>query len=128
MKLLLDTHLLIWAAGAPDKLSKKARKLIEDRDNEIAFSAVSIWEIAIKYALDRPDLRVDPHLMRRGCLENAMTELVMTSNHAIIAASLPPVHKDPFDRMLVAQAMAEGITLLTADETIAQYRGPIRLV
>jgi len=128
MRLLLDTHLLIWTAGAPDKLSKKARKLIEDRDNEIAFSAVSIWEIAIKYALDRPDFRVDPHLVRRGCLDNAMTELPMTSDHAIITASLPPIHRDPFDRLLVAQAMAEGITLLTADETIARYRGPIRLV
>lgn len=128
MKLLLDTHLLIWAAGAPDKLSKKARKLIEDRDNEIVFSAVSIWEIAIKYALNRPDFNVDPHLVRRGCLDNAMTELAMTSAHAITTASLAPIHRDPFDRLLVAQAMTEGVTLLTADTTIAQYRGPIRLV
>lgn len=128
MKLMLDTHLLIWTAAAPDKLSKKARKLIEDRDNEIAFSAVSIWEIAIKYALQRPDFNVDPHLVRRGCLDNAMTELAMTSAHAITAASLPPIHKDPFDRLLIAQAMAEGVTLLTADEAIARYRGPIRLV
>ena len=128
MKLLLDTHLLIWTAGDPNKLSKAARTLIEDRGNEIAFSAVSIWEIAIKFALNRPDFVVDPHLVRRGCLENAMTELAITSAHAIITASLPPIHKDPFDRLLVAQAMAEGITLLTADETIAQYRGPIRLV
>jgi PIN domain nuclease of toxin-antitoxin system len=89
---------------------------------------VSIWEIAIKFALNRPEFAVDPHLVRRGCIENAMTELGMTSAHAIITASLPPIHKDPFDRLLVAQAMAEGITLLTAEETIAQYRGPIRLV
>lgn len=128
MKLLLDTHLLIRAAAAPDMLSKKARKLIEDRDNEITFSAVSIWEIAIKYALARPDLNVDPHLLRRGCLDNAMTELPMTSDHAIVTASLPPIHRDPFDRLLIAQAMSEGITLLTADETIARYRGPIRRV
>jgi PIN domain nuclease of toxin-antitoxin system len=128
MKLLLDTHLLIWTAGDPDKLSKTARALIEDRDNEIAFSAVSIWEIAIKYALKRPDFNVDPHLVRRGCLDNTMTELTITSQHAILAATLAAIHKDPFDRLLVAQAMAEGVTLLTADETIAQYRGPIRLV
>jgi len=128
MKLLLDTHLLIWTAGSPDKLSKAACALIEDRDNEIAFSAVSIWEIAIKFALQKPEFNVDPHLVRRGCLDNAMTELAMTSAHAIVTASLPPIHKDPFDRLLVAQAMAEGVTLLTADETIAQYRGPIRLV
>lgn len=128
MKLLLDTHLLIWTAGSPDKLSKTARALIEDRDNEIAFSAVSIWEIAIKFALQKPEFNVDPHLVRRGCLDNAMAELAMTSAHAIVTASLPPSHRDPFDRLLVAQAMAEGVTLLTADAVIAQYRGPIRLV
>lgn len=128
MKLLLDTHLLIWTAGNARKLSKTARELIEDRDNDIAFSAVSIWEIAIKYALEKPDFEVDPHLVRRGCLDNGLTELAMTSEHAIIVASLPRIHNDPFDRLLVAQAMSEGITLLTADETIAQYRGPVRLV
>jgi PIN domain nuclease of toxin-antitoxin system len=128
MKLLLDTHLLIWTAGNVRKLSKTARELIEDRDNDIAFSAVSIWEIAIKYALEKPDFDVDPHLVRRGCLDNGLTELAMTSEHAIIVASLPRIHNDPFDRLLVAQAMSEGITLLTADETIAQYRGPVRLV
>ena len=128
MKLLLDTHLLIWAAGNAKKLSKTARMLIEDRANDIAFSAVSIWEIAIKYALEKPDFNVDPHLVRRGCLDNGMTELAITSDHAIIVATLPPIHNDPFDRLLVAQAMAEGIELLTADKTIARYRGPVRLV
>jgi PIN domain nuclease of toxin-antitoxin system len=128
MKLLLDTHLLIWTAGDVRKLSKTARGLIEDRDNDIAFSAISIWEIAIKYALEKADFNINPHLVRRGCLDNGMTELAMTSDHAIITATLPFIHKDPFDRLLVAQAMSEGITLLTADETIAQYRGPVRLV
>ena len=128
MKLLLDTHLLIWTAGDARKLSSAARGLIENRDNDIAFSAVSIWEIAIKYALEKPDFNVDPHLVRRGCLDNGMTELAMTSDHAIIVATLPLIHHDPFDRLLVAQAMAEGIELLTADKTIARYRGPVRLV
>jgi PIN domain nuclease of toxin-antitoxin system len=128
MKLLLDTHLLIWTAGNARKLSKTARGLIEDRDNDIAFSAVSIWEIAIKYALEKPDFNINPHLVRRGCLDNGMTELAMTSEHAIIVATLPFIHKDPFDRLLVAQAMSEGVTLLTADATIAQYRGPVRRV
>ncbi|MEY2925791.1 MAG: hypothetical protein RL367_268 [Pseudomonadota bacterium] len=128
MKLLLDTHLLIWTAGNVRKLSKTARGLIEDRDNDIAFSAVSIWEIAIKYALEKPDFDIDPHLVRRGCLDNGMTECAMTSDHAIITATLPHIHKDPFDRLLVAQAMAEGVTLLTADQMIAKYRGPVRLV
>jgi PIN domain nuclease of toxin-antitoxin system len=128
MKLLLDTHLLIWTAGDPQRLSKTARALIEDRDNDLAFSAVSIWEIAIKYALEKPDFNVDPHLVRRGCLDNGMTEVAMTSEHAIIVATLPLIHSDPFDRLLVAQAMAEGIELLTADKIIAHYRGPVRLV
>jgi PIN domain nuclease of toxin-antitoxin system len=128
MKLLLDTHLLIWTAGNPKKLSKLARELIEDRDNDLAFSAVSIWEIAIKYALEKADFNVDPHLVRRGCLDNGMTELAMSSDHAVIVATLPPIHNDPFDRLLVAQAMAEGIELLTADKTIARYRAPVRLV
>jgi PIN domain nuclease of toxin-antitoxin system len=128
MKLLLDTHLLIWTAGNPKKLSKPARELIEDRDNDLAFSAVSIWEIAIKYALEKADFNVDPHLVRRGCLDNGMTELAMTSDHAVIVATLPAIHSDPFDRLLVAQAMAEGIELLTADKTIARYRAPVRLV
>lgn len=128
MKLLLDTHLLIWTAANPQKLSTAARKLIEDRDNDLAFSSVSIWEIAIKYALEKPAFNVDPHLVRRGCLDNGMTEVAMTSEHAIIVATLPLIHKDPFDRLLVAQAMAEGIELLTADKTIARYRGPVRLV
>jgi PIN domain nuclease of toxin-antitoxin system len=128
MKLLLDTHLLIWTAGNPRKLSGTARALIENRANEIAFSAVSIWEIAIKYALEKPDFNIDPHLVRRGCLDNGMTELSMTSDHAVIVATLPLIHKDPFDRLLVAQAIAEGIELMTVDETIARYRGPVRLV
>ena len=128
MKLLLDTHLLIWTAGNVRKLSKTARAMIEDRDNEIAFSAVSIWEIAIKYALEKPEFNVDPYIVRRGCLDNGMSELAMTSEHGIIVATLPHIHKDPFDRLLVAQAMAEGVTLLTADKTIGQYRGPVRLV
>ncbi len=128
MKVLLDTRLLIWTAGAPHKLSKAVRGLIEDRSNDIAFSAVSIWEIAIKYALGRAEFNVDPHLVRRGCLDNDMAELAMTSAHGVIAAGLPPIHTDPFDRLLVAQAMAEGIMLLTADAAIAQYRGPIGLV
>jgi PIN domain nuclease of toxin-antitoxin system len=128
VRFLLDTHLLIWTAADPDRLGSAARNLIEDRANEIAFSAASIWEVAIKFALARPDFTVDPNLLRRGCLDNAMSEMTITSAHTILAAALPPIHKDPFDRLLVAQAMAEGITLLTADQTIARYRGPIRLV
>jgi PIN domain nuclease of toxin-antitoxin system len=128
MKFLLDTHLLLWAAGEPDKLSRSTRKLLNDPDHELLFSAVSLWEIAIKSALGRADFRVEPRLLRRGLLDNGYVELPVTSQHAISIDLLPPLHRDPFDRLLVAQALAEGVTLLTTDEQVAGYAGPIRLV
>jgi PIN domain nuclease of toxin-antitoxin system len=128
MKLLLDTHLLLWAAGEPRRLSASARALIKDRANELIFSAASLWEIAIKGRLGRDDFRVDPRLLRRGLLDNSYSELPITSEHAVAIDSLPPIHKDPFDRILIAQATVEGIALLTVDPVVAQYRGPVRKV
>ena len=125
MRLLLDTHVLLWAAAAPEKLSAHARARIEDADNLPVFSAASIWEVAIKNGLDREDFRVNAAVLRRGLLDNGYEELAISGEHAAAVATLPPLHKDPFDRMLVAQAMAEGIMLLTADEIVAQYPGPI---
>ena len=128
MKLLLDTHLLLWAAGNSDRLPADARPLIESPDNELFFSAASLWEIAIKCELAREDFQVDARLLRRGLLDNGYSELPIGSEHAVAVGSLPPSHKDPFDRMLIAQAMVEGITLLTADSLVAQYPGPVRRV
>jgi PIN domain nuclease of toxin-antitoxin system len=128
MKLLLDTHLLLWAAGQPDQLSAAARVLLDDPQNELVFSSASLWEIAIKRGLGRSDFRVDPRLLRRGLLDNGYIELPITSEHAVAVDGLPAVHKDPFDRILVAQANVEGIALLTADSLVAQYPGPIRKV
>lgn len=128
MKLLLDTHLLLWAAGEPKRLSRKARALIDDRDNELLFSAASLWEVVIKRSLGRSDFQVDPRLLRRGLLDNGYSELPVLSEHVVAIESLPPIHKDPFDRVLVAQASVEGITLLTTDSIVAQYPGPIRAV
>ncbi len=128
MKLLLDTHLLLWAAGQPRRLPAAARKLLADPDNEFVFSAVSLWKIAIKHRLGRDDFLVDARVLRRGLLDNGYIELPMHSAHAVVIDSLPPIHKDPFDRMLVAQATVEGITLLTADPVVAQYPGPVRHV
>lgn len=128
MKLLLDTHLLLWAAGNPDKLSSRARGLIESPDNELLFSPASLWEIAIKTGLGRDDFAVDARLLRRGLLDNGYGELPIVSEHAVAIESLPPIHKDPFDRMLIAQATVEGVRLLTADEHVAQYPGPIEKV
>ena len=128
MKLLLDTHLLLWAAGQPDRLSKEGRALIDAPENELFFSAASLWEVVIKRALGREDFKVDARLLRRGLLDNGYSELPIGSEHAVAIESLPPIHKDPFDRILVAQAQVEGITLLTADPRVAQYPGPVRLV
>jgi len=128
MKLLLDTHLLLWAAGEPRRLSRQARTLIDDTDNELLFSAASVWEVAIKRGLGREDFTVDARLLRRGLLDNGYSELPIHSLHVIATESLPPIHKDPFDRILVAQAVIEGIMLLTTDSRVAWYPGPIRRV
>lgn len=128
MKLLLDTHILLWAAGQPDRLSPIAREALENLENELVFSPASLWEIAIKRGLDRQDFQVDPRLLRRGLLDNGYTELTITSEHAVGMLGLPPLHKDPFDRMLIAQATAAGVELLTVDEIVARYPGPIRRV
>jgi PIN domain nuclease of toxin-antitoxin system len=128
MKLLLDTHLLLWAAGKPSRLSATARKLIDSPANELLFSAASVWEVAIKRGLGRNDFQADPRLLRRGLLDNGYTELPILSEHVVALESLPPIHEDPFDRLLVAQATVEGITLLTADSILAEYPGSIRMV
>jgi PIN domain nuclease of toxin-antitoxin system len=128
MKLLLDTHLLLWAAGEPNRLSAKARSLIDSADNELLFSAASLWEVVIKRGLGRDDFQVDTRLLRRGLLDNGYGELPIVSDHVVAIESLPPIHKDPFDRVLVAQAIIEGITLLTTDSLVAQYPGPIQIV
>lgn len=128
MKLLLDTHLLLWAAAEPDRISLRARKLIDDPRNELLFSAANLWEVAIKRGLGRNDFQVDTRLLRRGLLDNGYNELPIVGQHVVAIESLPTIHKDPFDRILVAQVTVEGITLLTTDATVAKYPGPIRAV
>src|SRR5208337_583929 len=128
MKLLLDTHLLLWAAGEPERLSTSAQALINDAGNELLFSAASLWEIAIKRGLGRRDFQADARLLRRGLLDNGYSELPIVSDHVVATDSLPLIHKDPFDRILVAQATVEGVTLLTIDSLVSQYAGPIRTV
>ena len=128
MRFLLDTHLLLWAAAFPERLSANARSLIEEPENELHFSVASLWEVAIKFGLARDDFRADPRLVRRALLDNGYSELAITGNHAVAVDLLPSIHGDPFDRLLVAQAQIEAMTLLTADETIGRYPGPIQLV
>ena len=128
MKFLLDTHILLWAAASPKKLSKPLTALLQDTDNRLHFSAASMWEIAIKGSLSRADFQVQGRVLRRGLLDNGYTDIAITSEHAMYIENLPPIHKDPFDRILVAQANVEGITLLTSDEKVAEYPGPVRYV
>lgn len=128
MKFLLDTHVLLWATGRPEKLSRKSRALLGDPENSLIFSAVSLLEIVIKQGIGRDDFRVDARQLRRGLLDNGYSELAITSAHALALDDLPPLHRDPFDRMLLAQSRVEGITLLTADATVLRYPGPIQKV
>ncbi|CAN5605725.1 type II toxin-antitoxin system VapC family toxin [soil metagenome] len=125
MKYLLDTHLLLWALSRAHRLSKAARILIADAENEMFFSAASIWEVSIKSSAQREDFQVDPAIFRRSLLDNDYRELPITGEHAATVAILAPIHKDPFDRLLIAQAIVEGITLLTVDTAVASYPGPI---
>ncbi|MBN9106606.1 MAG: type II toxin-antitoxin system VapC family toxin [Propionibacteriaceae bacterium] len=128
MLLLLDTHLLLWAAQSPTRLGAGALALITNPANDLLFSAASIWEVAIKTTLGRPDFEFDPNVLRRALVENGYRELPVDSRHAAEVAALPAVHRDPFDRMLVAQARVEGCRLLTVDGKVAAYGSPVELV
>ena len=129
MRFILDTHLLLWSAqGSNDAISTAAAALIDDTANQLVFSAASIWEVAIKQGRGVADFTVQAPLLRRLLLDNGYLELPISSDHAAAVATLPNLHKDPFDRLLVAQATFEGITLLTSDRQLAKYPGPIKLV
>jgi PIN domain nuclease of toxin-antitoxin system len=128
MKLLLDSHILVLGAVEPERLSRAARVLVEDERNDLLFSAVSLWEIAIKAGLGRPDFQIDVGELRRNLFDNGYSEIAATGAHAAALANLPLIHRDPFDRMLIAQATVEGLTLVTGNPIVARYPGPVRLV
>lgn len=128
MNLLLDTHLLLWAAAEPKRLSARARALLLDSANQLIFSSASVWEIGIKSGLERTDFKVDPRRLWRMLLISGYRELPVSGEHAVAVLDLPPLHKDPFDRILVAQARVEGLTLLTADKMVAKYGDGVRRV
>jgi PIN domain nuclease of toxin-antitoxin system len=123
MKLLLDSHLLLWAAA--ETLPEKAEVYVTDEANELYFSAASIWEIVIKHNLFRDEFVCDPAALYQGLLNNGYQEISVTGKHALQVDVLPNIHKDPFDRIMIAQSISEGLTLLTADETVARYPGSI---
>ena len=119
MKLLLDTHVLLWVAEGT--LPKSAEKYILDESNTLLFSSASIWEIVIKRALNRSGFNADPRLLLNGLLENGYEQLYITARHTLQLDTLPIIHKDPFDRILIAQSIDESIPLLTFDSLLAQY-------
>ena len=125
MNYLVDTHLLVWLSMVSSKLKPSARQILEDAGNIIHFSAISILEVAIKQQLGKPDFDAEAAVLRRMLIELDFQELPVTGLHAAHVATLPLIHRDPFDRLLVAQASVEGYTLLTVDEEIARYPGPI---
>jgi PIN domain nuclease of toxin-antitoxin system len=126
MRVLLDTHVLMWALAEPRRLDRETRATIESRDIEVLFSAASIWEIAIKAGLGRSDFAFDPAEIARSALDTGFTELPVRSEAAAFVAQLPLLHRDPFDRVLVAQAIVEPATLLTADVQLAPYTELVR--
>ena len=128
MRLLLDTHLLVWVQGTPERLPAALAAMLQDHANTPMFSVASLWELVIKQALGRPDFRVEPAVLRRALLDGGWQELPIQAHHALAVAALPPLHRDPFDRLLLAQASADGLLLITADQQLAAYPGPVRLM
>jgi len=130
MNLLLDTHVLIWALMQPARLSQPARQMIEDVTHGVYFSAASIWEIAIKTSTGRSDTppAPPPQAVLAGAQRAGFLQLVVTAQHAAALVDLPHFHRDPFDRLLVAQARTEPMTLLTRDTTLAKYGDHVRLI
>ena len=128
MRLLVDTHLLLWAAARSRRLPKEARRLLESTTNEVHYSAASLWEIAIKLGLRRTEFQVDLGRLLIALSEMGFLELPVTGAHVERVAALPPVHKDPFDRMLVAQSLSEPLVLLTNDEVLGGYGEVVRVV
>lgn len=128
MKLLVDTHLLLWAASRPSRLSAAARALLGDASHQPCFSAACLWEIVIKGALGRSDFVVDASRLRRGLIDNGYLELPIEGPHTLAVASLPDIHRDPFDRIQIAQARTEGMLFVTSDAMLAGYGDPVRVV
>jgi PIN domain nuclease of toxin-antitoxin system len=125
---LIDTQLILWAAEDRERLSQRAIELMGDEKTGLMFSAAVIWEVAIKSRRNRADFRADARVLRRSLLENGYTELPISSEHASAVVDLPAIHRDPFDRIQVAQARVEGLVLLTADDRMAEYGDPVELV
>ena len=121
MNCLVDTHILLWSLVDPERVPDAMRQLLEDARNRVWFSAASIWEIAIKHSLKKREFDVEPTIIWKAARETGLEELAISAEHAIGVEGLPSIHKDPFDRLLVAQAHAEGMKLLSIDPKVNAY-------
>lgn len=128
MRMLLDTHVLIWALAEPRKLAKGIRAMVEARENEVLFSAASTWEIAIKAQVGRVRFTAQPEELAQAAVASGFDELPVYAVAASRVAQLPMYHRDPFDRILVAQAIAESIRLFTADAMLARYSDLVTVI
>jgi PIN domain nuclease of toxin-antitoxin system len=128
MRILLDTHVLIWAVADSDRLASDVAEALKDTANDILFSAASIWEIAIKYGLRQPRFLHEPNDIARAALATGFIELPVHAAVAASVATLPSHHRDPFDRLLVAQALAEPAVLFTADAQLEPYSDLVRRI
>ena len=126
MRVLLDTHVLLWALAEPTMMDAQTRAAIEAGDNEVLFSPASIWEISIKAGLGRLDFAFEAADIARAALDTGFTELAVRANAAALVGRLPSLHRDPFDRLLVAQAIVEPATLYTADPQLVPYSDLVR--
>lgn len=127
MNCLLDTHILLWAASYPDRLSPATRQAIESEENVLHFSTACLWEIVIKRSLNRADLTVDVNLFRRGLVDSGYLELPIQGHHVLAVAGLPDIHRDPFDRIQIAQAKSDGMVFITSDAVLKSYGEPVQV-
>ncbi len=128
MRIILDTNVLLWAVGRSQRLDAETIDALSDAANDVLFSAVSIWEIAIKFALKRADFDAAPHDILQAALAIGFVELPVTAATAATVGRLPLIHRDPFDRLLVVQAIAEPAILYTADARLSAYSDLVRQV
>ena len=128
MNFLLDTHILVWAAISPHKISSELASLLSDPSNHLYFSSASIWEISIKESLGKRDFNVNSKKLHGGLIENGYKELKVSALHAMEVIKLPFIHRDPFDRILVAAAIWENMPLLTNDSTLSPYHSLVRVM
>jgi PIN domain nuclease of toxin-antitoxin system len=127
-RFLVDTQLLLWNVYGSRKLPARVRRLFNDGRHQFHYSAASLWEISIKASRGRSDFQVDAGQVRDALEENGFLELPIAAQHAVALSDLPQIHADPFDRILVAQAIVEPMSLITSDERLARYPGTIEVV